>query len=290
MAEDQAQSFINQASQSLQSGQLNQALDFADQAIALNPGMVDAYVIRAVSLAQLNQPQEATRAFEDAIRIQPDNAKTRFNLAVHLVRQGQKVEALTQVREAQRLDPNHAGAREMLLQLEGELGVTPTPAPGSEAVPPVAGVASPYGANPYQQQNPYPQGAPSQPYFRPPQKEHNVALVEQIGGGVWTGIGWVFIIAWFLINVIYMVTEGPVFMQTLQDVLAGETPADPDQGSPLWTVLALLFSVSSLAWMIIDIIDRRSSWIWGVFFAICCCCGPVQVLYMLLGRKNSGNA
>ncbi len=291
MSDDQTQSFIEQATQSLQSGQLNQALDFANQAILLNPQAADAYVIKAVALAQMHQSAEATGAFEDALRIQPDNAKTRFNFAVHLVHQNQKPEAIAQASEALRLDPSHAGARQLLGQLEADMGIGGQPRPPEGAVPPpvqgAPGPEQPYGANPYQQ-NPYgsPYGGPNQPYVRPQQSGHNVALVEQIGTKTWTGIGWGFVAAWFILFIIGIVTAGPEIARAFNEGMTGNARPGPAMGNPIQTVLSWILSLGALTWMIVDIVDRRSNWVWLVFYVLCCCCAPVQVLYMALGRKQ----
>ena len=281
MSEEQAQNFIEQATQSLQSGQLNQALDFANQAILLNPEQADAYVIKAVALAQLNQAADATRAFEDALRIQPDNAKTRFNLAVHLVRQNQKTEALTQVQEALKIDPSHVGARELLGQLESELGLRSA----GEAAPPVQGmgqeqtVNQPYGAgpNPYQQ-GPYAGG--QQPCYQRPASAHNLPFVEQMGP-TWTIIGWAFVAVWIILFLIQI----PASIEAFQTAMRNPGAPPEQNQNPVLTVISLINAVGAITWMVMDILDRRASWVWLVFFCLCCCCAPVQSLYMLFGRK-----
>jgi len=284
MSEEQSINFINQATQSLQSGQLNQALDFANQALLLNPESADAYVIKAVALAQMNQAAEATQAFEDALRIDPSNAKTRFNLAVHLVRQNQKTEALTQVREALASDPSHVGARDLLTQLERELGVAPA---GQASVPPiqqpgqtteVPGAQSPYGQNPYQQ-SPY--GSPQQPYYAPT-SQHNLPFVENMGKN-WEIIGWAFVIVWLLLFLVQM----PQAIAQVQEAMRNPgAPPPQQQGNPIITVLGLANALGGITWMIMDILDRRGNWLWFVLYLLCCCCAPIQALYMALGRKK----
>lgn len=283
MSEEQARSFIEQATQSLQSGQLNQALDFANQAIMLDPSKAGAYVIKAVALAQLNQASEASRVFEEAIRLQPDDPKTRFNFAVHLMRQNQKMEALTQVQESLRVDPSHAGARDMLAQLERDLGIMPEARPSEQAPPPIQAPpeqapGTPYGQNPYG--SPYAQPSP---YLHPQQsfgRSHNVAFVERMGQ-TWDVIGWCLVGLYLLIFIVQV----PQMMESIRLIMETGGRVEPEQ-NPVLQMLGFVGAISALTWMIIDIVDRRTSWLWLVLFCLCCCCGPVQALYMALGRKQ----
>lgn len=282
MSEEQARSFIEQATQSLQTGQLNQALDFANQAIMLDPTNGDAFSLKAVALAQLNQNAEATRAFEEAIQLQPENSKVRYNLAVHLVRQNQKIEGLGQAREALQLDPAHAGARELIAQLERELGVTAEPRPEGHAAPPIQGIdpnapyaQNPYGQSPYGNQQPTPYGGERQGYSG---SAHNIAFVEQMGP-TWTAIGWALV----AVYIILLIVQIPQTIETVRIVM--ENPQAQPPQNPVFTIIGLVGWVFSFSWMIIDIMDRRASWLWLVLYCICCCCGPVQAIYMLAGRK-----
>ncbi len=281
MSEEQARSFIEQATQSLQTGQLNQALDFANQAIMLDPTNGDAFSLKAVALAQLNQNAEATRAFEEAIQLQPTNSKVRYNLAVHLVRQNQKVEGLTQAREALQLDPAHAGARELIAQLERELGVASIPRPSEGAVPPVQGVdpniQSPYGQNPYGGQPPSPYGPPRPGYAG---STHKIAFIEQLGP-TWTAIGWALVAVYILL----MIVQIPATSEAVRFAMENPGVRPTQTQNPFIQILGFGVWVCALTWMIMDIIDRRASWLWLVLYCICCCCGPVQAIYMLAGRK-----
>ncbi|HLK16026.1 MAG TPA: tetratricopeptide repeat protein [Fimbriimonadaceae bacterium] len=121
MANEQAKAFIDQATQSLQNSQFQQALELVDQAIAIEPGASDSQVLRGICLSQLGQPDAATEAFRKAIMLSPYNAKAYYNLAVHYNGLGNKKEACELAREAVSVDPRHAAAKQLLLQLEKEL-------------------------------------------------------------------------------------------------------------------------------------------------------------------------
>lgn len=121
MANEQAKAFVDQATQSLQNSQFQQALDLIDQAIAIDPGISDAHVLRGICLSQLGQPDAATEAFRKAIMISPYNSKAYYNLAVHYNGLGNKKEACELAREAVGVDPRNGSAKQLLLQLEAEL-------------------------------------------------------------------------------------------------------------------------------------------------------------------------
>src|ERR1019366_2201872 len=133
MANEQAKAFVDQATQSLQNSQFQQALELVDQAIAIEPGASDSHVLRGICLSQLGQPDAATEAFRKAIMLSPYNAKAYYNLAVHQNALGNKKEACELAREAVGVDPRHAAAKQFLTQLETELM---RPPPGATRVGP----------------------------------------------------------------------------------------------------------------------------------------------------------
>lgn len=284
MAEDQAKGFLDQATQSIQGGMFNQAIDLIDQAIAIDPNNAEAYLLRGVAMAQTNQPDGATESFQKAIMIQPTNAKAFFNLAVHQSRMGNKTQALDASREALRLDPAHAGARELIVQLEQELGLERTVDPMlKEDVPPVqAGPQNPYGAqNPYAQQ-------PGAQYYRQgyAPSAHSVAFVEKMGQ-TWTTIGWVLVGVWVVIFLISMITSGPQMIEAFQEAMRNpNAPRPVQQGNILVQILSWINALAALIWMIIDIADRRGNWLWLVLFICCCCCAPIQAIYIAAGRRK----
>lgn len=274
MAEDQVKGFIDQATSSIQSGMFNQAIELASQALAIEPDNADALILKGVALAQVNQADAATDAFQRAVMVQPTNPKAFFNLAVHYSRLGKKDLALDAAREAANLDPAHAGARDLLMQIEREMGVANT----SISAPPVSA--------PYQAQNPYqaPGGAYMREGYAP--SVHSVAFVERMGNN-WTNLGWGLAIVSILMFVVGILVSVGDFQQIMANP---NTPRDPFAGMTgirlVVSLLDMVVRAGALAWIIIDIIDRRGNWLWLVLYVICCCCAPVQAIYMAAGRKQ----
>ena len=173
MANEQAKAFVDQATQSLQNSQFQQALELVDQAIAIEPGASDSHVLRGICLSQLGQPDAATEALRKAIMLSPYNAKAYYNLAVHQNALGNKKEACELAREAVGVDPRHAAAKQFLAQLETELM---RPPPGATGVGPDS--ASMY--DPLSPQPPAPTARPgSQDLHSPTARPGNQDLPPQ---------------------------------------------------------------------------------------------------------------
>src|SRR5688572_20732815 len=104
MSEQQAQRFVQQAGYALQQVELQQALGFVDQAIALSPDNADAHLVRGVALSKLGQAAEATAALNRAIQLRPHEAKGYYNLALHYQGLGYTAEAVEMANEALKCD------------------------------------------------------------------------------------------------------------------------------------------------------------------------------------------
>ncbi len=284
MSNEQSQSFIEQATQSIQGGQFSQAIELLDQAIAINPMSADAYLLKGVALAQMSSPDLATESFQKAIGIEPDNAKARFNLAVHFSRIGQKQGALTEAREALRVDPNHAGARDLVTQLEAEMGVAASTPSAPDGAPPIQGATgSTYQSNPYQ-------SGPTASYNREgyAPKVHTLPFVERMGS-TWTTLGWIFTGIALLIFVLSL-SKIPVQYNLMQEAMKNPNRPPTPPPTTIFDLILQIFSVlnwiCSITWIIMDIVDRKRNWLWLVLYCICCCCAPVQLIYMLAARKD----
>jgi tetratricopeptide (TPR) repeat protein len=317
MSQEQAKQFIEQATQSLQSGQHQQALELLDQAIEMAPNDSEAYVLRGIALAHSNQGQAATESFRRAITLSPYNAKAYYNLAVHQYAQGNKVEALEMAREAAKIDTRHGGARTLITQIENEMlpqapaaeklpgsPMDPLSAPreqGPEQGPqrpsaPPPGTGDPLGprppSGPYQPPQPtspppagpYPGGPPLRSGYETP--EHSLAFVKNMGGA-WTAIGWFLAVANLMVLAGSLIVMWPV----IQEAMANPQAAEQMQSSPgmmMINVLWLVSLVGIVGWTIFDLIDRRGNFLWLLPNILCSCClfGWIALpIYLLAGRN-----
>lgn len=320
MSLEQAKQFVEQAVQSLQSGQFQQALDLLDQAIALNPSDSETQVLRGIALSQLAQPEAATDAFRKAIMISPYNVKAYYNLAVHNFSQGDKVGAEQMAREAVRIDPKHAGAKDLLARIAAErapqTNIQPSAPPGtsgpdplapSQPAPPSMGDSPeqpstprevPSGMNPPTMSPPptSPYGTPgNQPYYRPGYQEpsNSISFIANMGKK-WDQVGVAVALFSFVVSIVSFVRSfgqisemfsNPAAMQAAQNAtnpFAMTSPAD----SAL-SMISLFLTLFCFVWMILDITNRRGNWLWLLPFILCCCCGlhgPIMLIYIWKGR------
>jgi len=321
VASEQAQSFIDQATQSIQNSDFKGALEFIEQAIALEPNSSDAYVIKGVALSQTAEADAAVEAFRQAIMLSPYNAKAYFNLGVHYFSTGNKVGAEEMAREAVRIDPRHAGARDLLSRIEAERAPEkpistaiegPSPyspgggqAPSSSGPPfgepqrPAPSAQPPTGSSPYESSphgtSPYgtsPEGAYYRPGYESSSTVHSLSFVENLGSS-WSALGYVIggigtaiaAINWgkaILVDFPAMMNDMEAFAQS-QSGFLGSTP-----GQMALSMISMLVALVALIWMILELTDRRGPWLWMLPFVICCCCGfhgPVILIYMWKGRS-----
>jgi tetratricopeptide (TPR) repeat protein len=320
MAQEQTRQFIEQATQSIQSGQFGGALQLLDQALALDPQEADIHLLRGICLSQTGQPAAATEAFQRAIALDPNSAKARYNLAVHQYAQGQKREALQSAQDAVAIDPNHTAARQLVASTEAELGsgpVTVHPANDPLSTPPVvvppveqAPQANPYTASaPPVEQSSIPQmpsapptvqlpagpvpGAANQ-YYRPPdyaEPAHSIPFVENMGSA-WIAIGW----GLAVLDLALFVFALAVFIPAFSQAFSGN--GDPQQVQARMEGLAGIRVIQIggwashiliIVWTIIDLIDRRGNWVWMIPNVVCTCCSfgwLTLPIYILAGRNK----
>lgn len=299
MSEEQAKQFLEQATQSLQSGQFQQALDLIDQSIALKDGDSEAHVLRGIALSQLSQPDQATEAFRKAIMQGPYNVKAYFNLAVHYFALGQKAEALEMAHSAVRIDPKHAGARDLIIRIEGETQAanafqpptTPDPSRiGDPLAPPVEGGApAPGPSAPYQQ--PVPPGG----YTRPGYETSGTQSLQFVAnmGKTWDAIGWGLIITSLVVLVASVALFFPIYAEMFRNPENIQQMSTMGMGggalSMVLQIVSWLASLGSLVWMILELTNRRGNWLWLLPYILCCCCGfhwVVMGIYLLAGRQK----
>lgn len=274
---EQVTGFITQATQSIQSGQFNEALEMANQAIMLDSSNAEAYLLRAIAQSQTNQPEAATQSFMESIRLAPESPKAHFNLAVHYYQQGKKDLALESAKGAINADPNHPGARDLVQRIEQELGLTQTQIPGNTAENPYATPNAAYMRN---------QGTAAN-YSS---NEHSVAFVENMGAK-WVTLGWGLIASSIVLFIISMAMQGSMLMQMFSDPEGFNRTSSAmgmSASSIFMSIVSMILKVCILTWTALDIADRRGNWVWMVPQVLCCCCGlefiPMAI-YIAAGRK-----
>ena len=284
MSNDQAKGFIQQAGQSIQSGQYAQALELVDQAIAIDPMDPEAHVLRGVALSSTNQPDAAVESFRRAIGLDPQNTKAFFNLAIHYYRIGQKAEALEMAREVVNQDPTHTGARELVTRIEAETNAHTTVAgEGGEqsafAAPPAPGAGAQYRP-----------GYDEKPV-------HTIGFIERMGKN-WTVVGWILSGLQALFFFFSIAQAIQLWQKMLTDPASLQQPGANQSmmmmpSTPVEWVMAgasLMTLLLTFVWMILDITDRRTNWLWILPFVIlCCCCNGLHwvilAIYIIAGRK-----
>lgn len=274
---EQVRAFLNQATEQISAGKFEEALAFLEQALVLDSNEAEGHILRGVCLANLGRNQEATTAFRQAVGLAPTNPKALYNLALHLQNQGQSEEAKGLAEAALQRDPNHEGARELLRRV----------APTTFAAPPTPG----YGPTP-------PPSAPSPAghYYREGYDDrgptHTLGWVENLGAS-WSMIGWAVVVIGAVLSVYGLVVSWPLMNEIFANMNNPEKVQEIVQkfqggGGGVMTFLSYGSMAGAWIWMIIDIIDRRSSWLWLIPMMICCCCGfpwASMGIYMASGRN-----
>lgn len=277
---------IAAASSALQQEDYERVLSLVEEALGAGDARADLLILRGIALAQTGRPEEATLAFREAIRLEPTNAKAFYNLAVHLFHRQERVEALAMAREALRLDPRHESARELVARIEEEL--RPRPPERPDPYPPL-GEEFPVGSFPY------PPSAPLEPV-------HTLSWIERMGAG-WTVLG--LILA--AMNLVALGLGAYIFLEVFAPLLVPDSNFDPGNVEEVtkrletWqrdnlglTLLSNVLGTGSLlgilVWAILDIVDRRSNWLWLFLVLPCTCCSLGWLalpFYMLVGRPSA---
>ncbi len=286
MLNEQVRQFIDQATQSIQAGQFDKALQLIDQALALDPEAAEAYILKGIALSQTGQPSAATEVFRRAVDLDPMSAKAHYNLAVHLYSQGEKTEALQSARTAASVDLNHAASRQLALTIETELGLSPTaeliPEPVRQAPQETASAA------PFMQAN-------TNPYMKQdvPYSGHSIPFVEKLGGW-WTAIAWILVV----MSLAGGIGAVKFFAEVMGQVNPNSQTMNEDMARLAQHYTGLInfiricgfgSIVGTVTWSLMDHLDQRNSFLWLIPNIVCTCCGCAFItlpIYMLAGRNK----
>ena len=105
-------------------GDLPGARDAADQAIAADPKLGQAYTLRALIRDRQEGPAGALEDYETALRINPGDINALVNISLPLSRLGRHSEGRPRVEQAVARQPEHRGALTRLAMMKTEIGET----------------------------------------------------------------------------------------------------------------------------------------------------------------------
>jgi predicted TPR repeat methyltransferase len=91
-----------------ENGQFDQAQYVLDEAVRLNPLLLDALCVRGIALMRLRRPQEAIACFDRALSAKPDFVEALSNRATAYLELKRFDEALADFDRVFDVDPNHA--------------------------------------------------------------------------------------------------------------------------------------------------------------------------------------
>jgi predicted O-linked N-acetylglucosamine transferase (SPINDLY family) len=107
---NQAEALQQAAALARQSGNLERALAYLDQAIALSPQESRNHFLRGLTLEDLQRPDEAIASLQNAIRMKPDYAESYNNIGIILHDQKRFEQAAANFRDAIHHKPDYPGA------------------------------------------------------------------------------------------------------------------------------------------------------------------------------------
>jgi len=106
----------------LAAGKLPEAMTENEEAIRLDPDMLNAHYNLGSIYLRMAEPEEAVPEFRAALKIDPNHARSYYMLGQALLATGHMVEAISQMEMAVELDPRQADARAALAGLLANTG------------------------------------------------------------------------------------------------------------------------------------------------------------------------
>ncbi len=278
---EQSNEYMRLATEAYGAQNYTSALENVEQAILADGTNVSAWILKGILLAQTQRPSEATMAFEQAISVGPENAKAYYNFATHMHQQGNSSRALDLANMAVSLDPAMTSAQDLVRLLS----------PSPMAPPQTSGEYSSSAGSPYASPPNFAQ-YPREGYQ--PAGNHAVPFVEKLGQK-WIVIGYFIAIislmyfvfslavAWPFLNEMFANFQDQAKMQAAAEKISSRT------GGAFGQLVGYILPVGAVAWMIIDLIDRRGNFLWLIPGICCACCGmhwAILPLYIVLARKD----
>jgi tetratricopeptide (TPR) repeat protein len=104
----------NLAEALLQKGRVDEAIDYFQKALQINPGNALAHYNLGIAFQQKGRVDEAITQYEEALHIKPDYAEAHYNLAILLRQEGRVDEAIAHYQKALQINPGSARAHNNL--------------------------------------------------------------------------------------------------------------------------------------------------------------------------------
>ena len=265
------ESKLELAAEAIESRQYARASKFAREVIQISPGLSLAWLLEAMSLSRLSRSKEASVAFERAINIEPDSARIHFNYAVHLSSFGESIDALREAEKAVEIDPEMADAQILANRMRENLGLP---------VKQVVGRVTQLGPFAMLKQVKVEAGETSSMPW--------IDAIEPF----WTILGVFLALSSLVAMAIFIGTSGHVLLHALKHPpQTGHKLVLPLTGylKLLATVFGYVGGLGSLAFVVIDVLNKRRSFIWMPVMFLAFCAGfswlPLSI-YLIFGRRR----
>lgn len=257
---DQVVELLEQAQKEIDLKNFGVALEHIDKAIDIAPNESNAYVLKGIVMSQTDREYDAQSAFEKAIETDAQNALAFANYAMHLYQSRSRDKALVMAEAALQIDPENSTAQEiqsLLKESEPIMADRILTADGDVLV-----------------------------------EEHRIRMIKRLGTIKWTKIGWaIFALALAVITAtgymtLSIINEHKSMSKGELDIKVLLNAVEQAYGYwyTLLRILDPLARAGALAWTVLDIMDRKRSWLWGAavfFFNIL-----GFFMFLLFGRKE----
>ncbi|XP_067002347.2 Bardet-Biedl syndrome 4 protein [Anabrus simplex] len=108
----------------LSTQQYASAFHFLSASINLKPNSACTFMLLALALKYLEDPENTCEAFEQAAKLDPNDASVPLNYAIYLHSQGQSAKALTQLKRFQQLAELHKGFSQEMMDTANRLSIS----------------------------------------------------------------------------------------------------------------------------------------------------------------------